>query len=600
MQLIDIIEGQKLGCSWCQFILQCSGRSQYVRASTHMSQEPHKIDIVLGNMVEDHNTPLQVNKCFWITLNHLSSILSTLAEKSAPECLSEILTDSEVSFRGGIDSDTEARQILHWLEECRTHSECPRQEKKKLPRRVIDVGPEGQGHTRSKLVQLNERFDYYATLSYCWGQRQAGVTTKANVMSRLESLDEESLSQTVRDAITITRRIGIRYLWVDAICIIQDSDDDKASEIQNMSSIYEGALVTVVAVSASTSTEGFPQTYRTPTDHIRIPGWGPQDQLTSLSIRREELHKKQNEPIDQRAWTFQEALLSSRCLNFANSFLQYECRHHAVSLGAAINFPEDRYLNYPSKSMPLFLSSWTDTGTSWMWFWASVTSEYSQRNLSFPRDKLNALSAVANMVHSRLHTRYLAGLWDGPLLPGLLLWKCEPSSSESTPIYIAPSWSWASRRTTASYPIEVQRAMSTWYDAEVKKVDCQLERESLPFGSVLSGRLEFRGRVRKGFYVARDGTIYWDVLTENEGLENGRSSKAKIQFDLDSLGKQARLVHCLATTSFARESDRGAIWVSGLIVSKTAEQGHYQRDGVFWQAEEEEFCHCNFVDLVLV
>jgi len=97
----------------------------------------------------------------------------------------------------------------------------------------------------------------YATLSYCWGQTSQFKATKANIEDLYRGFRLDNLSQTVRDAVEVTRSLGLPYLWVDALCIIQDDEDDKSREIELMATIYKNAAVTIAALSASGTTEGF-------------------------------------------------------------------------------------------------------------------------------------------------------------------------------------------------------------------------------------------------------------------------------------------------------------------------------------------------------
>lgn len=366
-----------------------------------------------------------------------------------------------------------------------------------------------------------------------------------------------------------------------------------------MVNIYQGALVTFVAVSAYESGEGFLRVSEKSSSPLCVPYWESSAQMGSLFMRCEEIYRRYNEAIDQRAWTFQEALLSPRCLSYSRTNLQYECQHHTVTFGASINFPEDRFLRLPPEPLPLFLPSWTDPGRSWMWLWASITYEYSQRRLSVPSDRLTALSAIVDSIHLRLRIRYLAGLWDEPLLPGLLLWRCLPST-EKSPVYVAPSWSWASRSSRASYPPEIQRAKPLWYGVELTKVVIIPERATLPHGSIRSARLEIRGRVQMGLFAPANGIFRWDADGGKRSSDTDQAINSQVRIELDYPVQKPISLLILATTSCVKESNRREIWINGLVISETDEKGTYRRVGMFTQGEEHEFRSCDLWDIILI
>jgi hypothetical protein len=90
----------------------------------------------------------------------------------------------------------------------------------------------------------------YAALSYCWGGFQQVTSTTAKLEQYQNRLDFRSFPKTIHDALTVTRSLGIPYLWVDALCILQDDEDDKAREIQKMGDVYSNAMITISAASA--------------------------------------------------------------------------------------------------------------------------------------------------------------------------------------------------------------------------------------------------------------------------------------------------------------------------------------------------------------
>lgn len=139
-----------------------------------------------------------------------------------------------------------------WLSDClNNHQNCPKlMPPPPLPTRVIDV--------RAPNLCLGVGIQApYAALSYCWGKVRQFTTTTHNLNANLKSINLPDLPKSIQDAITATRELGLHYLWVDAICIIQDSHIDKEKEIGMMAEIYRNCIVMISAASASDSNQGF-------------------------------------------------------------------------------------------------------------------------------------------------------------------------------------------------------------------------------------------------------------------------------------------------------------------------------------------------------
>lgn len=168
------------------------------------------------------------------------------------------------------------------MKEClESHEYCPKATEAELPTRVLDVSyPDSTGDTR--LFHGGGVRAPYAALSYCWGVPQPVSTISVLLESYQKRIPLHSLPKTVQDAIFTTRQLGLQYLWVDSLCIVQDSTDDKAFEIANMGEIFRNATVTTLAASAKACDEGFLQDRPPPQYPLSLPE-GPlktQDPIT--------------------------------------------------------------------------------------------------------------------------------------------------------------------------------------------------------------------------------------------------------------------------------------------------------------------------------
>jgi Heterokaryon incompatibility protein (HET) len=225
-----------------------------------------------------------------------------------------------------------------WLQHCRTnHFKCNQTPKVNwLPTRVLDVGtlnnPDFCLHITSDISPESP----YITLSHCWGNIKIKQLTMANIHQFTESIDISELPKTFQDAVTITRRFGIRFLWIDSLCIIQDSTKDWAIESSGMGDIYKNSLCNIAATAAPDGRTGCflernPLLARTCRVSIEsLPGPVPNSGLYDLVPQRFWEHGVTGAPLHQRAWVVQERTLAPRVIHFGKTQLFWEC-HELVS-----------------------------------------------------------------------------------------------------------------------------------------------------------------------------------------------------------------------------------------------------------------------------
>lgn len=148
--------------------------------------------------------------------------------------------------------------MKEWLEDCnKYHDHCSTydiNEDPKLPARILDV--RDRQELRLHCIEKEERGKYIA-LSHCWGKAKTFSTIKGNFSSLREGINFDQLPKTFQDAIEVTQQLGIAFLWIDSLCIIQDDKGDWKCESRCMQSVFAGAYCTIAATSAKDSTEGF-------------------------------------------------------------------------------------------------------------------------------------------------------------------------------------------------------------------------------------------------------------------------------------------------------------------------------------------------------
>lgn len=368
-----------------------------------------------------------------------------------------------------------------WLKECHgQHQGCPTAAPAPMPSRILDVGTRGDIiHLLDNTSQLTRK---YATLSYCWGADVTPMrTTQGTMHTHKAGISIRSLPRSFQDAVTIVRYIGLRYLWIDSLCIIQDDEEDWARESSRMTAVYSNADVMIAANRASDCDQGcFHARSSLPSTKIHIPNQGDvHAQLLGLEMEHFHTTNFQDEPLSKRGWALQERVLANRVLHYNNDQMYFECRRGI--LGENGSFDPFRYCNLDV----LEDSDSPENKVSIRTAWDNITSWHGRRKLTRPTDKLPALSGLATRFSRKLDEPYIAGLWGGDLIASLS-WQVPtaiplPESAE----YIGPSWSWAGLAGPA-----VASARRGWTDiARVLDWRVMLKNEANPFGEITAASL---------------------------------------------------------------------------------------------------------------
>lgn len=209
------------------------------------------------------------------------------------------------------------------------------------PSRLLQVGPCNSLDQDVLLIDADSNAcPQYVTLSHCWGPKgldNASKTTMSTLASRKSCIPYAQLCKNFQDAVQICRKLNYHYIWIDSLCIIQDSTDDWNIESSKMSSIYAKSIVTIATSGSDDSSGGCFRTFsqKTPDEHgwVRVDSTLSDGSQSVLFIGRERegyatISRPQilQGPLADRAWVLQERILSSRTLHFTNDMLIWECR----------------------------------------------------------------------------------------------------------------------------------------------------------------------------------------------------------------------------------------------------------------------------------
>jgi hypothetical protein len=271
----------------------------------------------------------------------------------------------------------------------------------------------------------------------------------------LTCIPEAELPQSFKDAVRVARRLGVRYLWIDSLCIIQDSPQDWRTESSMMGRVYKNSLCNIAA-TASVDSNGGLFFDRNP-DMIRpavvTSQWMDSPSFTYQVFRHRlwDLGVEQA-PLSSPGWFVQERFLAPRILHFTLDQIYWECDELQACETCPRGLPSDPSTVHKGKGFDCLQDGeelrprWREPLPMYDGYlvWNRIVETYSRTNLSKAKDKLVAISALAKEVRQGLKDDYLAGLWRRHL-GWELGWRVESERSHSRPSeYRCFSWSWAS------------------------------------------------------------------------------------------------------------------------------------------------------------
>ncbi|KAK2744260.1 hypothetical protein FQN57_004345 [Myotisia sp. PD_48] len=337
------------------------------------------------------------------------------------------------------------RTVKTWLNECFEHEHCSRPQATngaRLPTRILDLTgsidrPNNRSDVKLRLRETSSGEEgRYVALSYCWGTDTGSLlkTTKATINQFKIGISLHDLSWTLSDAVVSTLRLGLRYLWIDSICIIQDSPEDWRAEAANMASVYSNALLTFAATSSSGPEAGLIHNYSAP---YHFPFRGETFVLNCETNRDVNLPL---EPLNTRGWALQEAFLSRRIVCFGKRQMLWKCSSRYTSEDGLVDHSDLESTELNPWASVIRDGSGED-GKAYFRRWYRLIGNYSQRMLTYKKDKLVALAGMIVAVAEHTRYRHVAGLWQDDL-PAGLMWQVKPGGTRD--IGIIPSWSWIS------------------------------------------------------------------------------------------------------------------------------------------------------------
>jgi len=493
--------------------------------------------------------------------------------------------------------------VRRWISNCFSkHGQCtPISElhQRKLPRRLLEIYEGDRIRIRTLERASNHEIEYLA-LSHCWGSGpKLKLRSDTEALLR-EGVEISQLSKTFQDAILVTKKFwdefGIRYLWIDSLCILQDSDSDWRNESAIMGEIYQNAFCTLAATAAEDGSRGLffdrdPQTVL-PCLIPVVPSNQPKRVLRCMDTD-DWIQNVNHAPLNSRSWVLQERLLSPRVLHFAANQLYWECSGQeaceSFPEGLPGEFGEQFKQLLPFSGASNALRGGPDQNSRGPYLvWDEIMKKYSAGNLSRQSDRLVALSGIARKLQRHVipQDTYLAGLWKTDL-PFQLLWDVEDRGQPPQPWggYIAPTWSWASRVTTVPCEKETWTAASPVVDI-TSTVVTSVDQDRM--GQINGGYLRLCGVLARGNLsrVHQPGSS-----TPGIALKVGDKTiwSAICRLD-DGIHKTTYLPHVTYCLPVLRGSRNRIPRYKGLLLVPTGRELEFRRYGTFTaDSFEDEF-----------
>ncbi|KAF4624234.1 hypothetical protein G7Y89_g13939 [Cudoniella acicularis] len=455
--------------------------------------------------------------------------------------------------------------VRQWISECNSqHHQTCHSLSNPLPKRLINVGEAEISEPRLELTLPGQRGSYI-WLSYSWGVVNPPQTTTKNLSYFIRGISFQTLPKTFQDAIYLARKLGISYIYIDALCVIHDDPEDKAAEMPMLARYVAGATFTFAAISLSDPSGGLFGQRSDVNSLLSLRILSPTGQASSnpnfIQLRRPLKTPEQCLPdfVLSRGWLVQEIILSQRLLFFHPDQVFWNCNLCLRSEGNS------------TSQQPILRLGMGATATiefdiaqqNYLMPWYSLIELFSQTTLTYTPDRLIALSGIAHCVQDELGIQYAAGIWREDLVRGLL-WRYQTKDSLKPPgLYIAPSWSWAALVGPLSYSFarsvySLSTGNSSYKDAALQIIDISLNiRSEDMFGEIWGDYINLSAMTRS--------------LSDADPLDHLECFFDLLEYEKAFLEGSKEYNCVIIAQHYLGITDKGSRWIGLLVEEGTTE-----------------------------
>jgi hypothetical protein len=404
-------------CQFCQLLVHCMRNCQAIQQSLQVTLR----GVYTGHELQLYADDKETSRRFDYSIRHCELIPSEYPNEGSQNLMY-----------------FDVNELKFWLNQCKNHQCLPgHHSQNPLPEglRLIDV--------QNNCIVRPKTHVNYCVLSYVWGDILQPSLTSHNTLESQDSLKALDLPRTILDAIALCRDIGCQFLWVDSLCIVQDSADDKHRQILTMADVYSQSFLAIIAAAGDDANAGLPP-YGNPGRNlnlsylVRRSSKGSFVASLSPQIAAEEIAKS---TWASRGWTLQEYALSRRVLFFTGSYTFLRCEKglqcEDFGLGFSRCFDEDLRWDLP---LPPFYRRTLETDRHYSSTFSQLLAEFVRRNLRYDEDILSAFTGIL----ARMEYSIGNHIWGLPSKEfGAALQWITHMPFPSVERVGFPSWSWA-------------------------------------------------------------------------------------------------------------------------------------------------------------
>ncbi|KAH8679544.1 heterokaryon incompatibility protein-domain-containing protein [Tricladium varicosporioides] len=470
----------------------------------------------------------------------------------------------QLALEGRCDSIARTVALAgYWLRQCLlNHDECRRPNLSSnlwptLPNRVVDLTnyhpPPFSPESRIKVVETNRSRGAYVALSYRWPKefKECSILSPRTLAKLSQGIAACDLLSEIQDACTLAKGVGIQYLWVDALCIIQGPGGDWHTQAENMASIYMNAVFTIAVVDQTPLSVAAEKRPFVSNQQELANNYSPFNESSQESIylwltKSGNFVSRPLGELDHRGWVYQEQLLSSRIISLTREGVFWDCLHHSASSNRPTGILGDfspSFQHSDNRKLKRFLLNPNALVPSeeYYWLWRKAVQSYTERELTKENDRLIALQGVTHQMALLLNDQCILGMWKKDALRSLV-WFAEhsPKTKYSGVGIEGPSWSWFSIKNPVQYRLWHPYARYVDRKGEIvlkkaKILELSAKREN-PLGfDRFSGKLTIVGALTEGYLY--ESTVYFARRWKYKSVLNEIASEKEGERPSKKLGK---------------------------------------------------------------